>query len=90
MTDPIRARLDSRLFPHPLPPGCGELLAALRAVLDLCDDPLKVEGPQAPAIWVDARDVRAAIAAALGVEPAAADWMLKGGVPFGTTNGEPG
>lgn len=81
MTDPIRAHLDEHHMYRGYCIGCvrryggsryeyeirGEL-DALRAVLDLCDDPLKVEGPQAPAVWVDARDVRAAIAAALGVE----------------------
>lgn len=95
VSDPIRARLNSMLFPHPQPPGCGELLAALGAVLDLCDSTYR----PAPSGWdpgvtgradLDPNAIRAAIAVALGVEPATAGRVLRGGVPFGTTNGEPG
>lgn len=69
--DPLRARLDSMAFPHPLPPACGQLLRALETVLDLCDAPTTLiaftsENQRTPVVKADR--IRDAIASALGVE----------------------
>lgn len=60
--DAIRSRLEEMTFPHPMPPGCVELIQAVMAVLDLCDG-------EAPALVAPlfVADIRGAIADALGV-----------------------
>lgn len=71
-TADLRARLDQVAYRD-----VDELAAALRAVLDLCDD--KDSGLYVNSVtWVEIADIRAAVAAALGVQratpPAAARW----------------
>lgn len=72
--DPLRERLDHlgdvdhsrhhRGYDHADPQA---LIAALHAVLDLCDLPAREAGSELPRTWVGVHEIRRAIAEKLGV-----------------------